>query len=162
MTAIVHMQNPCPRPEAYDLVVTLDGRTVYATSVVVLGAGMLATHFSVPAARIGTQRVCAHVARVDCGCLIEPWFCNCDAEDCETIEVLPGLPPRWINARVEHGLFRATVVGEPSTGYTVESSTDLRNWTPLTMIMIGAAGTLEFTDPLPAALPCRWYRAGPP
>jgi hypothetical protein len=48
-----------------------------------------------------------------------------------------------------------TLTGEPAASYTIQVSSDLSTWLPLTNVVAGADGTAEFID----AAARRFYRA---
>jgi len=64
--------------------------------------------------------------------------------------VTSGLDPRSLRMRV---------VGGPGQTYVLETSTDLRQWIPVSTNVISADGFFEFTDPNTGTSPQRYYRA---
>ncbi len=72
----------------------------------------------------------------------------------------PGGPPR-LAASVDNGSTRLTLTGDIGKSYTIESSSDLRVWTLLT-ILTGAVDPVLFTDPAAGNSPTRYYRAVAP
>jgi len=70
-----------------------------------------------------------------------------------------GTSPLLLNARTDpQGVFASSLSGTPGAVYLIEASTDLRNWTPLTLVT-NIAGTVDFTDTAASGLYERFYRA---
>jgi len=61
--------------------------------------------------------------------------------------------------RLPEGTFRIAVHGVAGAGYQIQGSTNLLDWTVLTMLTADSNGNLEFVDPQSATLPYRFYRA---
>jgi hypothetical protein len=70
------------------------------------------------------------------------------------------LPPRLTSASaaMSPGGFELSLTGEVGLSYTIEASSDLVTWTPVTTLT-PANGTLNFTDPNGTNLGHRFYRA---
>ncbi len=64
-----------------------------------------------------------------------------------------------VNAQVGGDQFHARLTGEAFTAYVVEAATNLVNWLPVLTNTATAPGFFDFTDPQPATLPARFYRA---
>jgi hypothetical protein len=56
------------------------------------------------------------------------------------------------------GAIALTLLGQPSTNYALEASTDLRSWAPLGSLS-SPSGTSEFADTNASSLNLRFYRA---
>ena len=73
----------------------------------------------------------------------------------------PSVVPAWLTAPVlsSNGRLRCVLTGEAGASYTIQVSSDLTSWIPLTNLVTTAAGTSEFTDAAPAGASRRFYRA---
>jgi hypothetical protein len=70
-----------------------------------------------------------------------------------------GTPPLLLNARTAlQGGFAFTLSGTPGAVYLIEGSSNLLNWTPLTLVT-NLTGTVNFTDTPASGLFGRFYRA---
>jgi len=59
-----------------------------------------------------------------------------------------------------NGQFNFQVIGQPGFGYIVESSPDLKNWTPVYTNQASANGIMPFADPTQGkSVPANFYRA---
>jgi hypothetical protein len=57
------------------------------------------------------------------------------------------------------GGFKITVIGDPRADYTLEFSDDLKQWSPLTTVNLGAATSIIYTDTTSVGKSKRFYRA---
>ena len=72
------------------------------------------------------------------------------------------IPPRLsVPTRAANGSVSFSVTGEPGRFYRVESSLDLRNWSPLSGVT-NATSLQNVTDPVSGDFPQRFYRAVAP
>jgi hypothetical protein len=60
-------------------------------------------------------------------------------------------------SRLPNGYFVVSVGAADGRPYTIETSTDLQRWVPLT-VLANANGVLQFTDPDSVQLPQKFYR----
>ena len=87
------------------------------------------------------------IARLNANGSVDPLFHN------------GGLPPPLLsNARIQSNHFAFQLAGQSNQVVVVETSTNLKNWLPLATNTFGI-GPLPFTDPAPASLRMRFYRA---
>ncbi len=63
-------------------------------------------------------------------------------------------------SRLTNGPCRFTLSGDAEATYTIESSSDLQNWSVLTNI-VNTSGKVQFSDPDASVLPHRFYRTRP-
>lgn len=54
--------------------------------------------------------------------------------------------------------FMLALAGTPGAVYAVETSSDLKNWTPLTTLIIGSDGLVQFSDPEAGLAQTKFYR----
>ncbi len=66
-------------------------------------------------------------------------------------------PSLQIAASADHRSFLLTVTAVPGRGYSIEVSTDLKDWRPLTRFESGS-GTFEYADEIMTETPARFYR----
>jgi uncharacterized delta-60 repeat protein len=117
-------------PGVYSLVLQPDGK-------VLIGGGFTAIN--------GVTRY--RIARLNANGSVDPLFHN------------GGLPlPILSNARIQSNHFAFQLSGQSNQVVVVETSTNLKNWLPLATNTF-ASGALPFTDPVPATLRTRFYRA---
>ena len=69
------------------------------------------------------------------------------------------IPPSLSDITITNGEFKASASGMAGVNYEVRGTTDLTapDWDPTTT----NAAPFLFTDPAPATLPARFYRAAP-
>jgi hypothetical protein len=69
-------------------------------------------------------------------------------------------PPLHLNAEFSptNGMVRVTLTGEAGRFYAIQSSGDLRTWTSVTTL-VNNEGVARYSEPAPANLPRRFYRA---
>jgi len=63
-------------------------------------------------------------------------------------------------AREASGVFGLQLDLQGGTNYTLEASSDLIRWTPLTTFRFDNTGQAHFTDPASTNFPARFYRFG--
>lgn len=66
---------------------------------------------------------------------------------------------RLVGGFTASGQFQGTIPGLPGHRYSINMSSDLRNWTVLTNVTAGTTGTAEFTYPIGVRTPKRYFRA---
>lgn len=71
----------------------------------------------------------------------------------------PPAVARLLSPMVQGGHFTVAVEVEAGLDYSVEASTDLQTWLPLTLTSRGDGPVTEFVDPSPVSGPRRFYRA---
>jgi uncharacterized delta-60 repeat protein len=117
-------------PAVLSLVLQLDGK-------VLVGGGFTSVN--------GVTRY--RIARLNANGSVDPLFYNGGPP-----------PPILSNARIQSNHFAFQLTGQSNQVVVIETSTNLMNWLSLATNTLGSS-LLPFTDPTPAALRTRFYRA---